>query len=86
MVENFSLFIHHKPSKTSLLLFIFFSIPEFDENETTLYWLQKMSKLSDFVKPKMCDLKPNDILYFPSGVLHATLNIANYNVFVANFV
>ena len=33
-----------------------------------------------------CELNPNEVLYFPSLWMHATLNMEEYNVFMSVFI
>lgn len=37
-------------------------------------------------KLQECTIYPNEILYFPSMWMHATLNLAPYNVFISTFI
>ena len=34
----------------------------------------------------VCTLHPNEIIYFPTGWLHGTLNLDEYNVFISTFI
>ena len=34
----------------------------------------------------ICDLQPNQLLFFPANWMHATLNLDSYNVFMSLFL
>lgn len=44
----------------------------------TTYWEVKL-------KPLECTLNPGDLIYFPDGWHHATINLDVYTVFVSAF-
>ena len=62
----------------------------FNPDETQLQWLQShytSNLLTDrtFENLSECTIVPGDILYFPSGWYHATLNLNSYTAFVSTF-
>eukprot|EP00735_Rhodelphis_limneticus_P010555 TRINITY_DN3321_c0_g1::TRINITY_DN3321_c0_g1_i1::g.30997::m.30997 TRINITY_DN3321_c0_g1::TRINITY_DN3321_c0_g1_i1::g.30997 ORF type:complete len:322 (+),score=7.32,sp/Q6AY40/JMJD8_RAT/39.57/9e-49,Cupin_8/PF13621.1/1.4e-06,Cupin_4/PF08007.7/19,Cupin_4/PF08007.7/7.9e-05,JmjC/PF02373.17/0.0036,DUF3347/PF11827.3/10,DUF3347/PF11827.3/36 TRINITY_DN3321_c0_g1_i1:53-967(+) len=70
--------------------FIMRDSPDFDPDQSQLQWLA-------YVYPKyrggeldkslqQCTIYPGDILYFPSGWYHATLNLDDYTAFVSCFI
>ena len=61
--------------------------PEINPNITVADWVknnyQEWSLLSDSYE---CVIESNELLYFPSNWIHATLNLDSYNAFVSLFL
>ena len=61
--------------------------PEIDPNITVADWVKfhydDWRKLSDSYE---CIIRPNEVLFFPSNWMHATLNLDKYNAFVSLFL
>ena len=58
-------------------------------NKTMSKWIQEvLPLLPDKEKASIwdCIIEPGDMLYFPLGLYHATLNMDRYNAFVSYFV
>jgi hypothetical protein len=63
---------------------------KFDPNMTVSEWVNDVypTILADDSKNnlKECVIKPNEILFFPTNWIHATLNLGEYNFFVSLFL
>lgn len=60
--------------------------PGFDPNTTSLAWIREtLPKLPEARAPRECTIYPGDILYFPTGVWHATVNVGTA-VFISTFL
>jgi hypothetical protein len=60
--------------------------PGFDPNTTSLAWIRDtLPTLPPARAPRECTIFPGDLLYFPAGVWHATVNIGTA-VFISTFL
>lgn len=58
----------------------------FAPNATSASWVrEELPRLADEEQPLQCVIRPGDLLYFPKGWWHATLNIGN-TVFMSTFL
>ena len=58
-------------------------------NKTTSTWIQEVLPFLPEKEKAIiwdCIIEPGDLLYFPLGLYHATLNLDKYNAFVSYFV
>lgn len=65
------------------------SMNTFDPNMTVYEWVNDIypSIIADSTNDlKECVIKPNEILFFPTNWIHATLNLEKYNFFVSLFL
>eukprot|EP01126_Amoeba_proteus_P047622 TRINITY_DN5451_c0_g1_i5.p1 TRINITY_DN5451_c0_g1~~TRINITY_DN5451_c0_g1_i5.p1 ORF type:complete len:104 (-),score=9.51 TRINITY_DN5451_c0_g1_i5:133-444(-) len=87
---------HHHPSLPNTMICSDFSKwwfisspdspPSWDPDTTTLSWmLNSFYNLPEQERPSECILSPGQLLYIPSGWLHATLNLGQ-TVFISAFV
>jgi len=60
-------------------------LPSFEPNRTTIQWLNERYRGSDDNELKECTIHPGEVLYFPDGAYHATLNL-DTTVFVSSFI
>jgi hypothetical protein len=63
----------------------------FHPNMTVVSWYETvLPTLSADAREEMqlqeCDIFPGEVLYFPSMYMHATLNMASYNLFMSVFL
>ncbi|XP_068193699.1 jmjC domain-containing protein 8 [Antennarius striatus] len=60
--------------------------PDFHPNRTTLSWVaETYPHLPEDKTPLECTIRPGEVLYFPDGWWHATLNLEN-SVFISTFL
>jgi len=55
-------------------------------DHTQQTWLKEVYPfLEESQRPLECTIQPGEVLYFPNGWIHATLNLNEYTVFVSTF-
>jgi len=61
--------------------------PTYDSDYASRYWMeyQYMNIREEDELPWECTLRPGDMVYFPDGWHHATINLDTYTVFVSTF-
>ena len=60
--------------------------PQFDANATTLVWVSTvLPTLGEDAGIVQCTLHAGDAIYFPSYWRHATLNLDEWNSWIASF-
>eukprot|EP00967_Tisochrysis_lutea_P148723 scaffold284597_cov36-Tisochrysis_lutea.AAC.1 len=60
--------------------------PHFSPNKTSISWIQEtLPKLHSWQVPLDCTIYPGDIIYFPRGVWHATVNVGT-TIFISTFL
>lgn len=60
--------------------------PSYDPNYTSRYWMEHVyTTLSTRKRPWECTIHPREMIYFPDGWHHATINLDAYTVFVSTF-
>jgi Cupin-like domain len=60
--------------------------PPFHPDHTSRYWMEHVyPKLPEKDLPYECTLEPGDMIYFPDGWWHATINLDPYTSFISSF-
>jgi len=58
---------------------------EFHSNYTSRHWMEEIYNENDSLLSH-CTVEEGDLIYFPNGWYHATINLDRYNVFVSTFL
>lgn len=58
---------------------------KFHSNYTSRHWMEEIYNESDSLLSH-CTVEEGDLVYFPNGWYHATINLDRYNVFVSTFL
>lgn len=60
--------------------------PKYHPDHTSRYWMEHIyTKLPKNKLPFECTLNPGDMIYFPNGWWHATINLDPYTSFISSF-
>lgn len=64
-------------------------VPDFDPDLNSRHWMEEVYPRlyydDDLLLPWECTVNAGEMIYFPNGWHHATLNLDRYNVFVSSF-
>lgn len=61
--------------------------PEYDPDYTSRHWMEEVytTLVSSSSLPFECTVMPGEMIYFPDGWYHATINLSPYTAFISTF-
>jgi ribosomal protein L16 Arg81 hydroxylase len=60
--------------------------PKYDPDFTSRNWMEEVyPSLPQSALPYECTLSPGEMIYFPDGWHHATINLSQYTAFISTF-